>query len=76
MNLFRSEEHAKRWSGYREEASAGLRPLEDILAIFSGRLFRERLSGHYVSDLKSLGQEQAKLMKKLTNDDPFWQRKA
>jgi hypothetical protein len=76
MNLFRSEVHAKRWSGYREDASAGLRPLKDILAIFSGRLFRERLSGHYVSDLKSLAREQAELVKTLTNDDPFWRRKA
>ncbi len=75
MNLFRSEEHARRWSGYRIDASAGLRPLKDILAIFSGRLFRERLSGHYVSDLKSLAQEQAKLVKQLTGDDPFWRRK-
>ena len=74
MNLFRSEEHAKRWSGYRADASAGLLPLKGILAIFSGRLFQERLSGHYVSDLKSLSPEQAALLKQLTGDDPFWRR--
>ena len=74
MNLFRSEEHAKRWSGYRADATAGLLPLKGILAIFSGRLFRERLSGHYVSDLKSLSLEQAALLKQLTGDDPFWRR--
>jgi len=76
MNLFRSEEHAKRWSGYKAESAAGLRPLQDMMAIFSGRLFRERLNGHYISSLKELGLAQGELIKQLTNDDPFWRRKA
>jgi hypothetical protein len=75
MNLFRSGEHAKRWSGYKAEAAAGLRPLKDILAIFSGRLFRERPNGRYVSSLKELALDQGERVKQLTNDDPFWRRK-
>ena len=75
MNLFRSEEHAKRWSGYKTEAAAGLRPLQDILAIFSGRLFRERPNGRYISSLKELALAQGELVKQLTHDDPFWRRK-
>ena len=75
MNLFRSEEHAKRWSGYRPESAAGLRPLKDMMAIFSGRLFRERLSGRYITDLKALGMAQAETVAKVTGDDPFWRRR-
>lgn len=75
MNLFRSEEHAKRWSGYKAESAAGLRPLKDILAIFSGRLFKERGNGHYISSLKALALEQGEWVKQLTGDDPFWRRK-
>jgi hypothetical protein len=75
MNLFRSEEHAKRWSGYRPESAAGLRPLKDMMAIFSGRLFRERLNGRYLTDLKALGTAQADIVSKVTGGDPFWRRK-
>jgi hypothetical protein len=74
MNLFRSEEHARRWSGFRAESAAGLLPLSDILAIFSGRLFRERLSGRYLSDLKDLALAQGELVKQVTGDNPFWRR--
>jgi hypothetical protein len=76
MNLFRSEEHARRWSGYRAEAAAGLRPLRDMMAIFSGRLFRERPNGRYITDLKALAMAQADTVKQVTADDPFWRRKA
>ena len=75
MNLFRSEEHAKRWSGYRAEAASGLRPLKDMMAIFSGRLFRERPNGRYITDLKELALAQGELVKQVTQDDPFWRRK-
>jgi hypothetical protein len=75
MNLFRSEEHARRWGGFTPESAAGLKPLKDILAIFSGRLFRERPNGRYITDLKELALSQANLVKQLTGDDPFWRRK-
>jgi hypothetical protein len=74
MNLFRSEEHARHWSGFRAEAAAGLRPLRDIMAIFSGRLFRDRLNGRYITDLKDLTKAQAETVKQVTADDPFWRR--
>jgi hypothetical protein len=76
MSLFRSEEHARRWSGYRAEAAAGLRPFRDMMAIFSGRLFRERPNGRYITDLKALALAQADTVKQVTADDPFWRRKA
>ena len=72
MNLFRSEEHARNWSGFREDAAGGLLPLNTILAIFSTPFFQERLNGRYISTMADLRVEHVKTLAKLTGGDPFW----
>jgi hypothetical protein len=74
MNLFRSEEHARRWSGYRAEAAAGLLPLAQLHAIFSADFFRQRLSGRYLSDFKTLRADLVATVARVTGNDPFWWR--
>ena len=74
MNLFRSEEHARRWSGERPFAESGLRPLGDYMTIFSAPLFRERTNGHYVSSLRSYFPEFMGTVRAVTGGDPFWHR--
>jgi hypothetical protein len=74
MNLFRSEEHAQRWSGYKPEAAAGLLPLERIMELFSAPVFRQRLSGSYISDLAIYYAATAEVFKRVTKDSPFWRR--
>ena len=74
MNLFRSEEHAQRWSGYKAEAAAGLLSLGQLMELFSAPVFRQRLSGTYISDLAVHYAATAAEFKRITHDSPFWRR--
>ena len=74
MNLFRSEEHAQHWTGYKPEAAAGLLPLERLMEMFSAPVFRQRLSGSYISDLPAHYAATAEVFKRVTRNDPFWRR--
>ncbi len=75
MNLFRSEEHVRRWSGFREEARGGMLPLADMMSVFSARLFRERLNGKYVSNMKEYRQDFMEQIRVVTSNNPFWRVK-
>ena len=70
MNLFRSEEHARNWTGFDDEV--GLLPLEGIQTIFSVSRYRERLNGEYISRVADYNEERAATWKAVTNDHPFW----
>lgn len=72
MNLFRSEEHVKSWSGFRSDAVGGMLPLADMMAVFSSALFRERFNGHYVSNMADYRADFMDTIRKVTNDNPFW----
>lgn len=72
MNLFRSEEHARAWSGYASEAEGGLLPLESMRTIFSTPYFRERGSGHYISQMPDLRGEFMDTLARVTGNHPFW----
>lgn len=72
MNLFRSEEHVKRWSRYDPESADGILPLAEWARIFSGPLFRERLREDYLS---RRGEGIAAFMQSLASvprTGPFW----
>ncbi len=49
MNLFRSEEHARRWARFNPDYEEGLRPLAAWIERFSGPMFRERGRPDYIS---------------------------
>ncbi len=72
MNLFRSEEHARRWSGFRAEAAAGLLLLADAMDIMSVPSFRERLNGRYVSSAPTYRPAFVERLKAVSRGDPFW----
>jgi len=72
MNLFRSEEHARRWSGFRQEATAGLLSLADAMAVMSTPRHRDRLSGRYVSSAPSSAPAFFERLKAISRNDPFW----
>ena len=72
MNLFRSEEHARNWSGFGN--TSGLLSLEDYMTIFSSGVFRERTSDAYITHLGEFAQDTAAVIKQVTHDDPFWRR--
>ena len=70
MNLFRSEEHARNWSGFGN--TSGLLSLEDYMTIFSSGIFRGRTSDAYISNLEDYRQDTAAVFKQVTHDDPFF----
>ncbi len=72
MNLFRSKEHAERWSGFRAEAREGLVPARDLAWVFAARLFRERGRPDYVSNLPELRQDFIARLKARLPGRAFW----
>jgi hypothetical protein len=53
MNLFRSEEHARRWELFDAEYEANLQPLDAWVGRFSADRFRERIRPDYISWTKT-----------------------
>ncbi len=53
MNLFRSEEHARAWSGYEPAMAAALQPVAEWADIFSNPFFRERRRRDYLSWMRT-----------------------
>jgi hypothetical protein len=70
MNLFRSEEHIRNWSGFKAEAEEGIIPLLDMAKAFSGDFFTRRLDRDYVSHMQGYMME---LVGVFQNRGPFWQ---
>jgi hypothetical protein len=60
MNLFRSEEHARRWSQFNPDFERGLRPFSFWEKLFSGRIFRYRARSDYISWLRTEEAEEAR----------------
>lgn len=53
MNLFRSEEHARRWTGFDPGTEHMLKPMAEWASIFSNPFFRERGRADYLSWTRS-----------------------
>jgi hypothetical protein len=70
MNLFRSEEHARKWSGFKPDTDEGLMPLADLVQLFSGNYFRRRSDDDWVSRSREYAIE---LGKEFAKRGPFWQ---
>jgi hypothetical protein len=70
MNLFRSEEHVRKWSGFKSGTEEGIIPLLDMAKVFSGNFFRRRLDADYVSHMREYEME---VVSALQNRGSFWQ---
>ena len=70
MNLFRSEEHVRSWSGYIPETEAGIIQLPDMVEIFAGSLFTRRPDPDYVSNMQAYMLE---FVRAVQGRGPFWQ---
>jgi hypothetical protein len=73
MNLFRSEEHVKNWSGYDPASAEMIMPLADYALAFSGPLARNRLEPDYLSRVPEYKSELLLTLQKLGKASPFWQ---
>ena len=70
MNLFRSEEHVRNWSGYKEGTEEGINKLSDVVGLFSLNLFTRRLDSDYATRLQDHLTE---LVGVLNGMGSFWQ---
>ena len=76
MNLFRSKEHVKRWSGYREGTEEGILDLAEIARLFSGELFTRRLDADYLSRFPEYLEKFAGAVSELGKTRTFWRMAA
>jgi hypothetical protein len=53
MNLFRSEEHVRRWRLFNPEMGKALQPVSFWADLFSEELFRQRGRADYLTWLRS-----------------------
>ncbi|MGB1505374.1 MAG: hypothetical protein ACPHIC_08010 [Acidimicrobiales bacterium] len=53
MNLFRSEEHARRWDGFNPAMAHAIKPLAEWAEAFANPFFRERARADYISWTRS-----------------------
>jgi hypothetical protein len=72
MNLFRSEEHARKWSGFKPDTEEGIITLPELAHLFSGDLFRRRLDPDYVSHYREYIGGFAAAVGELGKIRPFW----
>lgn len=72
MNLFRSEDHARKWSRFSPESEQGIVPLANIVALFSGDLFRKRLEPDYASRVPEYWGKVIEILGERGKTLPFW----
>ena len=72
MYLFRSEEHARRWSGFGTDTAAALLSFEDMMRIMSTPRHRERRNGRYVSVAASYLTAFVERLREVTRGSAFW----
>lgn len=73
MNIFRSEEHVKRWPLYYRMAEDYIMPVTDWAEVFSGPLFKRRLDPDYLEQAEAYLQEYQADLKRHGKQSPFWQ---
>jgi len=76
MNLFRSEEHARRWPQFNpaSEAQHGFIPLPDLAAFFGTESRRHMLDADYLSAWypKRAAERRAVIERLGRGEVPFW----
>ena len=70
MNLFRSEEHVRNWSGFKSETEEGIVPLLDMARVFSVSFFTRRLDSDYVSNMRKYTMD---IVQAFQDKGSFWQ---
>jgi len=70
MNLFRSEEHVRKWTGFKPGTEEGIVPVPEMAKVFSGNFFRRRLDPDYVSHMREYMRE---VVAALQDRGSFWQ---
>jgi hypothetical protein len=74
MNLFRSEEHVRKWARFDPATAEGIIPFQDLVKLFSGPYFRKRMDLNWVSRSREYAREMIATMAEIGKTGPFWQR--
>ena len=74
MNLFRSEEHIRNWAQFDSNTTEGIIPLPDLVKLFSGPYFRNRMDPDWVSRSREYARDMAATMAEIGKTGPFWRR--
>jgi len=72
MNLFRSEEHVRRWALFDPASEDGIRPVAEFAVLFGLPMFRERLALDYVQRLPALREERLAAAERFAKGSSFW----
>ena len=73
MNLFRSEEHVRRWADFNADSTDGIKPVREMAKVFSNPLFTERLNENYVRRIEERIPGLLADLDRLGGGSPFWQ---
>jgi len=76
MNLFRSEEHVRNWSGFKSGTEEGIVKLSALARLFSVDTFTRRLDPDYVSRLQEYRVARNAAWGEIMRMSPFWTPKA
>jgi hypothetical protein len=73
MNLFRSEEHARRWPAFQARAEEGFITLPDLAGFFGTETRRHMLDADYLSTwFPRRGAERRVYLERIGKSSPFW----
>ena len=73
MNLFRSEEHVRRWELFNPKSEEAIRPLEDWVLMFNTESRRHLLDGDYLQRwLPKRGVERREILVRMGLTSPFF----
>jgi hypothetical protein len=73
MNLFRSEEHARRWPAFQARAEQGFITLVDLAGFFGTETRRHMLDGDYLSAwFPRRATERRAYLEQIGKTTPFW----
>ena len=76
MNLFRSEEHVRNWSGFKSGTEEGIVEMSALLKLLSGNFFTKRLDPDYVSHIKEYRAGWVATLVEIGKTGPFWSLQA
>ena len=72
MNLFRSEEHVRNWSKFRDEAADGTVSLAQAAQLSAAGLYSERLSADYLARRADLARGFVDAFAAIGKTGPYW----
>ena len=73
MNLFRSEEHARRWSQFNPRSEEGFISLSELAGFFGTETRRQMLVANYLSAwFPKRAAERRVYLEQIGKTSPFW----